>query len=92
MSGGANAMFVEGYHAEVIKRWGRWKSDSFTYYLWNDGRAIASVGRGVINSMGLLEQLQRQSDMDITKRTEKERGRAGGGGDQRSYRGREHHD
>ena len=58
---------------------GRWKSESPTYYLRNDDRALATVGRGVIGSTGLLEQLQRQSDRDIIKRAEKGNGRAGGG-------------
>ena len=79
-SGWANAMFVAGYDIEIIKRWGRWKSDTFTFYLWNGDRALSSVGKGMLRSEGLMEQLQRQSDRNLIKKRESREGRAGGKG------------
>ena len=81
-SGGANAMFVAGYDAEIIKRWGRWKSDTLSFYLWNDDRVLTTVGKGMLRSEGLLSQLQRQSDRDMIKEKEGREGRAGGRGGQ----------
>ena len=66
-SGGANAMFVAGYDSGIIKRWGRWVSDSFCFYLRGDDRALASVGKGMVRSTGLLGQLQLQSSRDLMK-------------------------
>ena len=79
-SGGANAMFVAGYDAEVIKRWGRWRSDTFAFYMWNDERVLSTVGKGMMKSGGLLPQLQRQSVRDMDKEMAQSNGRAGGKG------------
>jgi len=32
--GGATALLHAGVHIDIIKRWGRWVSDSFQRYLW----------------------------------------------------------
>ena len=73
-------MFVAGYDAEIIKRWGRWRSDNFTVYLWNDERVLSSVGKGMLRAAGLLPQLQRQSVRDLDKVQTRSNGRAGGKG------------
>ena len=33
--GGASALLHAGVPVDIIKRWGRWKSDSFQRYLWD---------------------------------------------------------
>ena len=58
--------------------WGRWASGSFCFYLWNDDRALATAGKGMVRPVGLLGQLQRQSPRDILKEGERINGRAGG--------------
>ena len=77
-SGWADAMFVAGYDVEIIKRWGRWVSDPFSFYLWNDDRVLDTVGKGMLNSTGLLDQLQKQSARDLLKEEDRRHGRAGG--------------
>ena len=77
-SGWANAMFVAGYDTDAIKRWGRWKSASFTTYLWNDDMVLAGVGKGMMMETGLLNQLKRQSGDDHNRDVRSNRGRAGG--------------
>lgn len=63
-SGGATAMFSDGYEVDVIKRWGRWVSSNFQSYIWKGHYAMSSVGRGMLASLPLQSI---------------ERGRAGGG-------------
>ena len=60
---------------------GGWKSDTFAFYLRNDDRVLASVGKGMLNSTGLLSQLLRQSERDMLKKTERKEGGAGGKGE-----------
>ena len=71
-------MFVSGYDIEITKRWGRWVSDSFSFYLWNDDRVLDTVGNGMLNSTGLLDQLQKQAARDLLKEEDFRSGRAGG--------------
>jgi hypothetical protein len=43
--GGATALLHAGVQVEVIKRWGRWVSDSFQRYLWDaneDARGLST--------------------------------------------------
>ena len=71
-------MFASGYDIEIIKRRGRWVSDSFSFYLWGDDRVLDTVGKGMLNSTGLLDQLQKQSARDLLKEEGFRSGRAGG--------------
>ena len=73
-------MFVAGYDTDVIKRWGRWKSASFTTYLWIDDMVVAGVGRGMMFATGLLPQLKRQSGDDRNRKVQSNDDRAGGKG------------
>ena len=82
-------MFGAGYDSEGIKRWGRWKSDTFSCYLRNDDRVLATVGTGMIKSIGLMGQLERQSDRDLAKQVGREEGRDGGKGAPPFQRGRQ---
>ena len=53
-------------------------SDSFSFYLRNDDRVLDTVGKGMLNSKGLMGQLQKQSSMDLLKEEDFRHGRAGG--------------
>lgn len=90
-SGGSNAMFATGYDSEIIKRLGRLKSASFSFYLRNDDRALSTVGKGMMNSAGLLDQLRRQSDRDRLKQVESTQCRAGGKDYPQQLRGRSYY-
>ena len=39
---------------------------------------LGTVGKGMVTSVGLLNQLQRQSSRDLVKKVERSNGRAGG--------------
>jgi hypothetical protein len=59
-SGGASAMFHEGYSAEEIKRRGRWQSECWRTYVWASrerGRELA--GKMLGSSFSLLASLAR---------------------------------
>ena len=73
-------MFVAGYDTDLIKRWGRWKSESFTIYLWGDDMYLAGVGRGAMLATWLLPQLKRQSGDDRNREVRGNGCRDGGKG------------
>ena len=43
--GGASALLHGGVPIEIIKRWGRWVSDSFQRYLWESSDASRGLSR-----------------------------------------------
>ena len=43
--GGASALLHEGVHIELIKRMGRWVSDSFQRYLWESTEDSRNLSR-----------------------------------------------
>jgi hypothetical protein len=59
-SGGASAMFHEGYSAEEIKRRGRWRSECWRTYVWTSReRNHELAGKMLSSSFSLLASLAR---------------------------------
>ena len=59
-SGGASAMFHEGYSAEEIKRRGRWQSECWRTYVWTSReRNHELAGKMLTSSFSLLASLAR---------------------------------
>ena len=55
-------MWRAGYDIEATKRYGRWKSASFQGYLWDEHRALSSLGKGVISTSGNTYQFAAQGE------------------------------
>lgn len=81
-SGGADAVFVSGYEAEIVKIRGRWKSGNWAFYRRNGDSVLVTVGKGMSKHMVVPPKLPRQSQLDEVKRN-KNNGRECGGGSER---------
>ena len=52
--GGATALFHAGVPVGIIKRWGRWVSDSFQRYLWDANEDAKGLSRKMAEDSGTL--------------------------------------
>ena len=48
------------------------------FYLWNGDKVLATVGKGMVKSKGLMGQFQRKSPLDLMKEADRINGREGG--------------
>ena len=48
--GGASALWARYHDAGVVKRWGRWASDTFQGYLWEGREGAAGVSTAMVEA------------------------------------------
>jgi len=57
--GGATALLHAGVHIDIIKRWGRWVSDSFQRYLWEaeeDAKDLSNMMASDTSTLAVTRQ------------------------------------
>ena len=57
-AGGASTLFANGASLDEIRRFGRWKSDSFHSYLHGDSLNLRGLSESLMNDGKLLEQVR----------------------------------
>ena len=57
-SGGATCLYHAGVDLEFIRRFGRWKSNTFSIYLHFDDKVLRKLSSCLMESEGLMSQLK----------------------------------
>ncbi len=48
--GGASALYAATRSEELVRRWGRWRSEVYSLYIWDERSTISSDARRMVEA------------------------------------------